>query len=139
MEVMYEIDGKNFKDYGVYVSSSQGLIGGLKPKKGLEAEWPDEHGMTVDVSQMYFESRSITLNCFMVSEDAAEFIERMEAFSALFYAPGEHVLRVSVTGKGLEYKVRLADMLNVEKTFRDSLMVSSFALKLSEDEPGRLY
>lgn len=44
MELTYSIDGRDFKEYGIYVSSSQGLIGGLKPKKCFTAEWPDENG-----------------------------------------------------------------------------------------------
>ena len=41
MEIVYKIDGHDFKDYGVYVSASHGLIGGLKPKKRVEVEWDD--------------------------------------------------------------------------------------------------
>ena len=38
MEIVYKIDGHDFKDYGVYVSASHGLIGGLKPKKRVEVK-----------------------------------------------------------------------------------------------------
>ena len=96
MEVVYTWDGKDFKDYGVRVSSSQGLIGGLKPKSGLEVQWSDEHGSVTDRSQMYFEGRTIVLNCFLAADGAEDFIDRIGAFTALFYLPGEHVLRVAV-------------------------------------------
>lgn len=135
MEVVYTWDGKDFKDYGVRVSSSQGLIGGLKPKSGLEVQWSDEHGSVADRSQMYFEGRTIVLNCFLVAEGAEDFIDRIGAFTALFYLPGEHVLRVSVEEKVLEYSVSLADAISVEKTFRDRKMVATFSLRLYESQP----
>ena len=88
MEVVYTWDGKDFKDYGVRVSSSQGLIGGLKPKSGLEVQWSDEHGSVADRSQMYFEGRTIVLNCFLAADGAEDFIDRIGAFTALFLPPG---------------------------------------------------
>lgn len=135
MELAYSIDGRDFKGYGIYVSSSQGLIGGLKPKKGLTAEWPDENGCYPDLEATYFEGRNIVLNCFMKAESAPQFIERIEAFCALFYAAGEHILKLSLGAKALEYKVKLADAINVEKKFREGVMIASFSLKLLEYTP----
>lgn len=135
MEVVYTWDGKDFKDYGVRVSSSQGLIGGLKPKSGLEVQWSDEHGSVTDRSQMYFEGRTIVLNCFLADDGAEDFIDRIGAFTALFYLPGEHVLRVAVGERALEYRVSLSDAITVEKTFRDRKMVATFSLRLYEAQP----
>ena len=135
MELAYSIDGRNFKDYGVYVSSSQGLIGGLKPKKGLAAEWPDENGSYPDLEALCFEGRNIVLNCFMKADSAQQFIGRIDAFCALFYTVGEHILKLELGDKALVYKVRLADAINVEKKFRDERMIASFSLKLFEYAP----
>ena len=120
MEVVYTWDGKDFKDYGVRVSSSQGLIGGLKPKSGLEVQWSDEHGSVADRSQMYFEGRTIVLNCFLAADGAEDFIDRIGAFTALFYLPGEHVLRVAVGERALEYRVSLSDAITVGEDFPGS-------------------
>lgn len=135
MELTYSIDGRDFKEYGIYVSSSQGLIGGLKPKKCFTAEWPDENGSFPDLEASCFEGRSIVLNCFMKAESAGQFIGRMEGFCALFYTGGEHTLRVLLGKKALEYRVKLADAINVEKKFREREMIASFSVKLYEFEP----
>lgn len=136
MELVYSIDGRDFKGYGIYVSSSLGLIGGLKPKKGLTVEWSDENGSCPDLATNCFEGRNIVLNCFIRAESALQFIERMEAFCALFYAAGEHTLKLSLADKALEYKVKLADAINVEKKFREGVMIASFSLKLYEYFPA---
>lgn len=135
MELAYSIDGQDFKDYGIYVSSSQGLIGSLKPKKGLIAEWPDENGSYPDLDLICFEERNIVLNCFIRAGSPQQFIERIEAFCAVFYQAGEHTLKLSVGNKAIEYKVRLADAINVEKKFRERDMIASFSLKLNEYAP----
>lgn len=136
MKLTYSIDGYNFKDYGVYVSSSQGLIGGLKPKKGLVAEWPDENGSCPDLEMSCFEGRNIVLNCFMKAVSAQRLIEQIEGFCALFYTGGKHSLRLSLESKVLEYEVKLADAINVEKKFREGEVVASFSVKLYEFEPS---
>ena len=136
MELIYSIDGRDFKEYGIYVASSQGLIGALKPKKCLTAEWPDENGSCPDLEISYFEGRSIVLNCFIRAKSAQQFIERMEGFCALFYTSGEHTLKLQLGNKVLEYKVKLADSINVEKKFRAEEMVASFSVKLYEYAPS---
>ena len=135
MELVYSIDGQEFKRYGVYISSSQGLIGGLKPKKSLMAEWPDENGSYPDMGALCFEGRNIVLNCFMESDSAQQFIERIEAFCALFYTAGEHTLKLTLGDRAMVYKVRLADAINIEKRFREGRMIASFSLKLFEYAP----
>ncbi|MBQ7763217.1 MAG: hypothetical protein IJ382_06760 [Flavobacteriales bacterium] len=136
MEIVYKIDGHDFKDYGVYVSASHGLIGGLKPKKRVEVEWDDCNGYQTDDTPMYFEARNISLNCFLKASGAAECIEKSEAFARLFYTASANVLTVSAGGKTLSYNVRLADAIDVQKTFAEGTMTAVFTLRLVEPEPS---
>lgn len=136
MEIVYKIDGHDFKDYGVYVSASHGLIGGLKPKKRVEVEWDDSNGYQTDDTPMYFEARNISLNCFLKASGAAECIEKSEAFARLFYTASANVLTVSAGGKTLSYNVRLADAIDVQKTFAEGTMTAVFTLRLVEPEPS---
>ena len=38
-DVEYFIDGKNFKEFGVFVSKSAGLVGRLERKEALQVNW----------------------------------------------------------------------------------------------------
>ena len=64
-DVEYYIDGKNFKEYGVYVSNSAGLVGGLERKESLQVEWDNYHGIVRDKKRPRYKERTITLDCFI--------------------------------------------------------------------------
>ena len=64
-EVKYSINGKYFKDYGIYVSSSLGLLDALKRKPIKTYDWAEYHGESLDLSNPKFEAREIALNCFI--------------------------------------------------------------------------
>ena len=47
-DVEYYINGKNFKEFGVFVSDSDGLVGRLERKETLQVDWDNYHGIVRD-------------------------------------------------------------------------------------------
>ena len=43
-EVIYSLNGKFFKDFGVYISESKGLLDKPKPKARKTYDWAEQHG-----------------------------------------------------------------------------------------------
>lgn len=151
-QLAYKLDGVNFKDYGVYVSASKGLLDGLKMKEPNKVEFDGYHGTAVDLSRPRFEERSITLECFMhVKGGKMAFVQAVKTFVEQFHAKhvapasgmessvcpaGLHRLTVDIhPTKPLLYEVYLPDGMEVDKTWNDSKMVGTFSLKLTEPEP----
>lgn len=151
-QLAYKLDGINFKDYGVYVSASKGLLDGLKMKEPNKVEFDGYHGTAVDLSRPRFEERSITLECFMkVKGGKMAFVQAVKNFVEQFHAKhvapasgmegsvcpaGLHRLTVDIhPTKPLLYEVYLPDGMEVDKTWNDSKMVGTFSLKLTEPEP----
>ena len=139
-DVEYYVDGQNFKDYGVYVSASDGLVGRLAQKEGLSVEYDNYHGIVRDRKRKRFKERSITLNCFIEASSRSAFVEWQSRFFALF--DGDHTRRLKVEydgkAKPLVYEVDINDEVNVSKkwgSYNNELMVGTFQLKLVEDEP----
>ncbi|MDD4820657.1 MAG: hypothetical protein PHD21_07480, partial [Flavobacteriales bacterium] len=113
MEIEYSVDGKKFKDYGVYVSSSSGILAGLKPKTRLQVEWEDENGYYIDQdAKVSFLARSIALTCFLVADGSSDMQEKVNAFTSLFYSSGTKHLLLSVNDKTLAFDVKLADKVD---------------------------
>lgn len=136
MEIEYSVDGKKFKDYGVYVSASSGLLGGLKPKSRVQMEWADENGYCIDEgADVSFSARSIALTCFLLASDISDGVGKINAFMSLFYTCGTKHLNVAIGSKSLSYDVVLTDKVDIQKIFRDGKMVMTFALKLEEPNP----
>lgn len=139
-DVEYYIDGVNFKDYGVEVSASEGLVGRLAQKESLTVDWDNYHGVVRDRKRKRFKERTITLDCFISASGRAAFVEWCNAFFRLF--DGDHTRRLKVVvgndAKPLVYEVDLQDATDVSKkwgSYNDELMVGTFKLKLVEDEP----
>lgn len=132
----YYMDGENFKDYGVFVSGSDGIISRPKMKSPKSVDWDNYHGEVVDLSKKFVEPRNITLNCFIKAGSKNEFLQKMVAFLQKFDKAGTNRLMIDVHPiRPLVYEVYAKDEIAVSKVWDDNLMVGTFKLKLVEPEP----
>ena len=140
-DVEYYIDGRNFKEFGVYVTKSSGLNGRLKRKQTLTVDWDNYHGTVRDRSKRpIYESREISLDCMIEASGRNAFVEWCSMFFAMFDKQGTHRLKIEYDGntKPLEYEVELLDGADPNKEwgqYNSDVMVGTFSMKLIEDEP----
>lgn len=150
-QLAYLLDGVNFKDFGVYVSGSKGIIDSLKMKEPLKLDWDGYHGEAIDLSRPRMQAREITLECFIKSDGGKiAFVQAVKDFLEQFYTPhkkqadskseavaaGLHRLTIDIhPTKALVYEVYLPDGTDISKEWNDSKMVGTFSLKLKEPEP----
>ena len=136
-EVNYFINGKKFRDYGIYVSSSLGLLDALKRKPIKTFNWPEYHGESLDLSNPKYEAREIVLNCFVTGDNYEEmFINFRNIVMTEFQKSGTQRLMVEAFGlKALPYEVYLIDDVKLLKEFKNSKTVGTFQLKLIEPNP----
>lgn len=130
------MDGRDFADYGVYVSASKGLTDGLSHKAPAKINWPDEHGEIVDLSFVRYSPRSFSLECFIKGEDKADFLTKFSAFIQRIKKSGLRQLRIDVVpGKPLVYMVYCPDAVSLTKKWNEGTMTGTFSLKFDEPEP----
>lgn len=138
-DVEYYVDGVNFKDYGVEVSDSSGIIGIPDKKEPLSVDWGTYHGVAVDRRRTRFKERTITLNCFIEAQSKSQFILKVMEFVNVFIKDETRRLKIEYSGKTLPlvYEVMCMNAADVSKKWRydDGLMVGTFQLKLIEYEP----
>lgn len=139
-DVEYYIDGRNFKEFGVYVSESSGLVGRLARKEALQIEWDSYHGTVRDKKRPRYKERTIELSCFMEASGRSAYVEWVNLFFSQFDKEGNHRLKVEYAGstKPLVYEVELLEESDPQKQwgkYDQDLMVGKFKLKLVEDEP----
>lgn len=133
---LYTIDGIDFKTFGVYVSSSSGILNRPNIKTPASIDWDDYHGESVDLNHIYYDKREITLGCFLKADSKASFIDQVRQFEEQFNGKGLHRLVIDVhPTKPLIYMVYCKDAIEITKTWSDDLMVGTFNLKLIEPEP----
>lgn len=132
----YLLDGVDFKQYGVYVSGSDGVMSRPKLKAPASLSWDNYHGESVDLMHKFVEPREITLSCFIKAETKTDFIKRITEFEQLFGKKGTNRLVIDVHPvKPLIYEVYCKDAIEVTKEWSEELMVGTFQLKLIEPEP----
>jgi len=136
-DVEYYVDGTSFKSFGVYVSKSTGIIGGLQKKDGLSVDYDDYHGVVVDKKRPRYKERTISLECFIEASSKAAFVEWANLFISKFDKSGNTRLSIEFSGytRPLVYEVDRPNETDIEKTWNDELMVGTFTLKLRECEP----
>jgi len=132
----YRLDGIDFKEYGVYVSDSEGVVNRPKLKAMTSVSWDNYHGESIDLQHKFYEPREITLSCFIKANSKNDFITKLTEFEQLFDRPGTNRLVIDVHPiKPLIYEVYCKDEITVKKKWNDELMVGTFNLKLVEPEP----
>ncbi len=135
-KAIYYINGKNFKDFGVFVSDSFGVLGLPKMRKPKSHVWEDYNGEVIDLKAKYYEPRNIRLQCFMEADGELDFASKMTAFCAEFCESGTSRLLIDVIpGKPLIYEVFLSSPIDPEKEWEEGQMVATFSLTLIEAEP----
>lgn len=132
----YTLDGVDFREYGVFVSDSDGILNRPKLKQLASVSWDNYHGEDVDLNHKYYEAREITLSCFIKAQTKNDFIVQMSRFEQQFDKRGLHRLVIDVHPiKPLIYEVYCKDEISVSKKWNDELMVGTFKLKLIEPQP----
>ena len=135
-QLEYYLNGVNFKDYGIRVESSAGILDLPKLKTPASVDWPDYHGKVIDLSDKRYNEREITLNCWMKANGKMDFVEKVNAFVEHFRKDGTQRLMISIhPTKPLVYEVYNEDGVAPSKRWHDDKMIGTFALKLKEPDP----
>lgn len=136
-ELVWSLNGKFFKDFGIYISSSNGLLGELKPKKQESKDWPEYNGLMLDLTKSnLYESRQFDLTGWVIGENWLDMLSNfIEVFGEL-RKPGKQRLLLDVFGeKTLVFDVRTENEIELKKDFRNNTMVGTFNVKLIEHNP----
>ena len=135
-QLTYSIDGIDLKDYGVYVSGSDGLLDRPKMKTPMSLSWDNYHGEVVDLNHKFYESREISLTCFIKATGKGDFATKLNNFLRIFDKKGTHRLMVDIhPTKPLVYEIYSESAISIKKTWNDALMIGTFTLTLKEPSP----
>lgn len=132
----YYINGVNFKDLDIRVSSSNGVLDLPKLKTPHSIDWPDYHGEIIDLDDKRVEARTITLNCWMRATGKIDFVQKVNQLYRHFMTDGTARLMIAIhPTKPLVYEVYAPDGISHDKRWHDDKMIGTFTLKLKEPDP----
>jgi hypothetical protein len=128
----WKLDNIDFKDYGVGVAKSSGVLD--MPKiVDTSTDWLDLNGKDYwqDAADVKYQGREISLNCWIRAAGYAEFKTKVAAFYAALVAPGERSLETAF-GNIIERVTVQHGIGMVRKTqYVSSIQVGMFTLRLT--------
>lgn len=135
MNITYLFNGINFKDFGVFVSASKGLLGKPNRKKPNVFEFPGESGQVVDLKNVAYETRVIELTCFIKSASIGDLIDNYNSFTNTLLSVTEtKQLKVAVEAKSLNFLVYVENISDLEKKFSNGVNIGTFKIKFIEPD-----
>jgi hypothetical protein len=111
------------------------------PKKtSIEQDWPDQHGLDVDLTTPKYQARLITLDCAIICDDRDQFNDNYTALITQLMLPGFHNFTVNAHGPktySVEYRECQAYKPIWPHTIEGTTYnVHEFTLVLREPEPN---
>ncbi|MCW0487117.1 galactose-binding protein [Riemerella anatipestifer] len=134
-EVLYNLNGKYFKDFGVFISESKGLLDKPKLKSRRSYDWAEYHGKAVDLAKPKYDEREIELKCWVEGETWSQMKTNFDTLLSEFDKEGLARLVVEYLGNALVFDVYLSDGVELEKSFKEGKMIGFFTLKMKDPNP----
>lgn len=138
MNLNYSLNALSFSSIGLYVAESQGVLDMPAPKEYFGVEWPDAHGLVLDLTRPRYKERVITLECVMIATGPENLGLQLSALSQELRKPGTKRLRFYPTAaKPLVYEVYSSGAVEVKKKWRDGKIIARLTLNLTEPQPRK--
>lgn len=134
-EVLYTLNGKYFKDFGVFISESKGLLDKPKLKSRRSYDWAEYHGKAVDLAKPKYDEREIELKGWVEGETWSQMKTNFDTLLSEFDKEGLQRLVIEYLGNALVFDVYLSDGVELEKSFKEGKMVGVFTLKMKAPNP----
>ena len=136
MEITYSFNSILFKDHGVFVANSEGIIGTPKRKEPEKYDYPNENGYVVDLTNKVYEARVIKLDCIIKGASSADLIDKYNLFTKSMQDIDEtKTLSVSVDAKSLSFLCYVSDITQLKKRFTSGVNYGTFTLTFIEPNP----
>ena len=135
MKINYSINRIPFSQFGIEVRMGDGMLDKPTMKNIPEAERPDYHGMSVDLSNPKVSARELEFDCWLRASGPDDLFEKVTAFNAEFGKPETQQLRVDVLQKPLIFQVFSPDKLEIKKRWNANTNIAEFKLKMIEPDP----
>ena len=135
-KLLFNIDGINFDQIGIIVSTVSGLVSLLEEKERLSSDDNQSHGKMYDMlSPIKYKEKEIVLNCYAKGK-RLEVVRSISSIASIFKAPGTHRLTVyAENGVKLPYEVIRQKSDDATPDFNTSKNLAKFSLHLIENCP----
>lgn len=138
MTLTYSLNALSFSSIGLYVAESEGVLDMPGQKEYFSVEWPDAHGLVLDLSRPRYKERVITLECAMVATGPENLQNQLNVLGQELRKPGTKRLKITPgNAKPMVYEVYSSGAVTVKKKWRDGKIWARLTLTLTEPQPRK--
>ena len=133
--IIYTVAGVDLANYGIVVTSADGLMDLPKPRGRTAQEWTDTHGQMISTGRPLYSAREIKLSCAMPCEGLGDFAQKATAVKELFMGGDLITLTAAIGDTLLPFLVYVDDEISFTRKWAGGKLIASFSVKLIEPEP----
>lgn len=113
-KLAYTINGIDLKDLRIFVEDARGLVGRPAMKAAKRYDWPDRHGIGVDLKNVRFEARKIELDCWFKAATKDDAIEKAVIIKQMMSGNGLQRFMFQAGSRYLPYEVYFPEEYDFE-------------------------
>lgn len=136
-KLAYSIDGVDLKDLRCFVEDARGLIGRPAMKAAKRYDWPDRHGVGVDLAQVVFEPRQIELDIWFRVNSKDEAVDKAMLIKEMVSKPGLRRFLFQAGSRFIPYDVYFPEDFDFEIPLwvDGGALSAKFTLVMIEPQP----
>ena len=88
------LDGVRFVDFNAKIESISGFLDDPEPKENYKHSWPDEHGLDIDLSKVYYSERKCQIDFIVKGTNYIDLVSNINALKKALRKPGYRYLKL---------------------------------------------
>jgi hypothetical protein len=136
------IDGVDISTLGMFIErgGSDDFLSFPNRREPDQVDWPDEDGLDVDLTDCYFDAKTVKVNYVIIAEDEVTFKNNLNTFETLHFVPGYRQIYVKEFNKTFSLRfVGFSDYKHSGGLYKRAKKIGKITAEYSMDDPLQIF
>lgn len=136
------IDGTDISTLGIFIErgGSDDFLSFPNRREPDQVDWPDEDGLDVDLTDCYFDAKTVKVNYVIIAEDEVTFKNNLNTFETLHFAPGYRQIYVKEFNKNFSLQfIGFSDYKHSGGLYKRAKKIGKITAEYSMDDPLQIF
>lgn len=136
------IDGIDIATLGMFIErgGSDDFLSYPTRRDPDQMDWPDENGLDVDLTDCYFEAKTVKVNYVIIADDERTFKNNLNSFENIHFAAGYRQIYVKEFNKTFSLRfVGFSDFEHKGGLYKQGKKIGKITVEYSMDDPLQIF
>jgi hypothetical protein len=136
------IDGVDIATLGMFIErgGSDDFLSFPNRREPDNVDWPDEDGLDVDLTDCYFDAKTVKVNYVIIADDETTFKNNLNSFEMMHFAQGCRQIYVKEFNKTFSLRfVGFSDYKHSGGLLKQAKKVGKITVEYSMDDPLQIF